>query len=255
MHSRGDIVFRAAFFDLDDTLIDAAPAFEAGRKAAFAEAARRLPAVGEEDLLAVWFPVQQELFHALDAGDMTMAQVRDARFQWMLERLGVQDGALAERLNAILGQRQLEALRLFGDVVILDELRARGLFVGIITNGAGDAADDSQRTKAAHLGLLDKVDGFWVSDEIGYRKPSIHAYLPALQAVGAPASDCLYIGDGLATDILGANAASMRSVLIARDGKDSATIVQAEPWRVIQSLWQLRDLLVEEDVASSIPME
>lgn len=238
-------MIRAVLFDLDDTLCDAAPAFAAGRDAAFAQALVSLPGVTEMELRAAWDAAHVDLFRALNAGEMTMARVREERFRRVLALLGRSDDRLADHLNSILGQTQLDALRLFDDVAALAELRSKGLFLGVITNGAGDAHTDSQRTKAAHLNLPGKVDGFWVSDEMGYRKPDPRAFLPALQATGAAATECLYIGDSLETDIAGANAAGMRSALIQRRGRAPSRHAgySAQPWRTIHSLWQTLDLL------------
>ncbi len=238
-------MIRAVLFDLDDTLCDAAPAFATGRATAFAQALVSLPGVTQANLSAAWDAANGELFSALNAGEMTMARVREERFRRTLALLGRPDDGLADHLNGILGQTQLDALHLFDDVATLAELRSKGLFLGVITNGAGDEHTDSQRTKAARLNLLGKVDGFWVSDEMGYRKPDPRAFLPALQATGAAATECLYIGDSPETDIAGANAAGMRSALIQRQERAPSRTAgySAQPWRAIHSLWQTLDLL------------
>jgi FMN phosphatase YigB (HAD superfamily) len=88
-------VIRAVLFDLDDTLCAAAPAFAAGRAAAFAEALTRLRGVSEVELRAAWDAAHIELFRALAAGETTMACVREARFRRTLEALGRPDDALA----------------------------------------------------------------------------------------------------------------------------------------------------------------
>jgi putative hydrolase of the HAD superfamily len=102
------------------------------------------------------------------------------------------------------------------------------------------------------LGLLPAVDGFWVSDTMGYRKPDPRAFAPALAAAGYEAARCLYVGDSRATDIAGANAAGLRSVLLRRSadlaasGELESVEGQPQPWRVVRSLWQTLDLLDAE---------
>ncbi|HEU5344253.1 MAG TPA: HAD family hydrolase [Ktedonobacterales bacterium] len=240
---------QAVFFDLDDTLCDAAPAFAAGRRSAFQWALFGAPELSMTALERAWALAHAELAPQLEAGALTMAEVRELRFQRTLALAGVPDpdGALADKLDDLLGATQLSLLRPFGDVAALDALRERGVFVGIVTNGADDAARDSQRTKAAHLGLLDRLDGFWVSDTTGYRKPDPRAFALALAAAGCAAERCLYVGDSLANDIAGANAAGMRSVLLRRETPDVAADAtpadQPQSWRVIRSLWETLDLL------------
>lgn len=239
----------AVFFDLDDTLCDAAPAFAAGLRAAFAEALARTPGLTERALRDAWAAVNADLFRALDAGALTMAQVRDTRFRLTLAAAGSPDDQLADALDALLGETQLARLRAFDDVAALDMLRERALFVGVITNGADDTRADSQRTKAERLGLLRAVDGFWVSDTMGYRKPDPRAFAPALSAAGCEPERCLYVGDSPKSDVAGATAAGMRSVLLLRGAgaaeSPGAAIDdgQPRPWRTVRSLWETLDLL------------
>lgn len=233
---------RAVLFDLDDTLCDSTTAFAAGRAAAFAEALTRLPGLSRAALKAAWRQAQADLWPALESGALTMAEVRDARFRRTLAALGRADDALADHLETLLGETQLAHLHPFDDVAALDALRNRGVFVGVITNGADDARPDSQRTKAERLGLLGSVDGFWASDAMGYRKPDPRAFAPALAAADCAAAESLFVGDSLANDIAGANAAGLRSVLLARDERPLA-VGQPEPWRVARSLWETFDLL------------
>ena len=173
-----------------------------------------------------------------------MAAVRDMRFRRTLAAVGAPDDALADRLDALLGETQLAHLQRFDDVAALAALRRRGIFVGVITNGADDERSDSQRTKAERLGLLDELDGFWVSDTMGFRKPDPRAFAPALAAAGAAAAECIYVGDSLANDIAGANAAGLRSALILRgDSQTEPERAEPLPWRIVRSLWQTLDLL------------
>ena len=238
---------RAVFFDLDDTLCDAAPAFAAGRQAAFELAMVAAPGLSMEALQRAWAAAHAELMPQLEAGALRMAEVRALRFRRTLTVAGVADpdGALADQLDALLGETQLAHLRRFGDVAALAALRERGAFVGVITNGADDAHSDSQRTKVERLALLALLDGCWISDATGYRKPDLRAFAPALAAAGCAPANCLYVGDTLATDIAGANAAGLRSVLLRRDGKTAVT-GETQPWRVICSLWETLDLLEGE---------
>ncbi|HEY7848671.1 MAG TPA: HAD family hydrolase [Ktedonobacterales bacterium] len=242
----------AVFFDLDDTLCAAAPAFAAGRRAAFAAALAAEPALTEAALSDAWDRAHADLIPQLEAGALTMAEVRELRFRRTLADAGRADDALAARLNRLLGATQLAQLRRFDDVAALGALRERGVFVGVITNGADDTQTDSQRTKAERLGLLPAVDGFWASDTMGYRKPDPRAFAPALAAAGYEAARCLYVGDSRATDIAGANAAGLRSVLLRRSadlaasGELESVEGQPQPWRVVRSLWQTLDLLDAE---------
>lgn len=243
--SKGQRVIRAVFFDLDDTLCNSAAAFAAGRRAAFDEALSVAPWLTREALEDGWARAHAELMPALVSGELTMAAVRDMRFRRALAAAGAPDDALADRLDALLGETQLAHLRRFDDVAALAALRRRGVFVGVITNGADDERADSQRTKAARLGLFGELDGFWVSDSMGYRKPDPRAFAPALAAAGGEAAECVYVGDSLA-DIAGAHAAGLRGALILRDESEPLERAEPRPWRIVRSLWQTLDLLDDD---------
>jgi putative hydrolase of the HAD superfamily len=150
---------------------------------------------------------------------MTMAEVRDTRFQLALEKVGIRKPNYATELNALLGRRQLAYLRLFDDARCLESLR-RGVHVGIITNGAGDTHPDSQSTKIEHLGLSQRVDSIWISDAVGYRKPQARIFELACGTAGIAPQEAAFVGDSVSNDIVGANRAGMISILIDRAGQE-----------------------------------
>ncbi len=236
-------MIHAVFFDLDDTLCDSAAAFAQGRRYGF-ELAMEAASLTEQALHDAWDRAHADLLPLLASGALTMAQVRDMRFQRTLEYAGAPDPALAERMDEALGSTQLGLLRLFPDADALGALRSAGVYTGIITNGAADDHADSQRSKIEALGLLHEVDSFWISDAIGHRKPDPRAFAPAVAAAGCPANECLFVGDSLANDIVGANAAGMRSALLARDEAAPAMLSDDPgPWRVVHSLWEILNAL------------
>lgn len=247
-------MIRAIFFDLDDTLCDARPAFRAGRDAAFGALLARWPHLDAEGIRAAWEQVNAELFAILNAGTMRMADVRGERFRRTLRVLGREDDAFADQLDWLLGETQLHQLALFPDADILDTLRGQ-VHTGIITNGAGDAHPDSQRTKAASLGLLDRVERIWISDEMGVRKPNPQAFQPACRALGLAPDTCLFVGDSLTNDIAGAAAAGMPTALIWRDSLPFApTPADPRPTLVLTSLHDLSRALAADsaDVDQSL---
>ncbi len=236
-------MIHAVFFDLDDTLCDSATAFALGRRYAF-ELAMEAASLTEQALHDAWDRAHADLLPQLASGALTMAQVRDMRFQRTLEYAGAPNPALAGQMDEALGSTQLGLLRLFPDADTLGALRSAGVYTGIITNGAADEHADSQRSKIEALGLLSEVDSLWISDAMGHRKPDPRAFAPAVAAASCPANECLFVGDSLATDIAGANAAGMRSALLARDEPLPAMAPgDPEPWRVIRSLWELLNAL------------
>jgi len=241
-------MLRAVFFDLDDTLINSAPAWRAGLADAVTALCERRPELSADDVFAAWSATSHALGTRLEAGELTVAAVRSQRWVDTLHTLQLDDQALATTLEAHLEQAFIAGLRIFDDLGTLPEdLRAGHYHVGIITNGADDLdALDSQRSKAAHTGLLARVDSFLASDAVGTRKPDPRIFWLALErtAMALEPSEALYVGDNIANDIAGANHAGMRSVLLWRGPAPLPVLHDAEcPNHTITSLAQLTALL------------
>ena len=237
------MVFRAVFFDLDDTLCDARPAFEAGLAAALAILNERHPNLSDAAMREAWREVHRPLFASLSKKSLSMAEVRDRRFPDLLRRLGIPDDALAAELDIELGRVQLGRLRLFEDAGIVEVFRFRGLHVGIVTNGADDAHPDSQRTKAQALGLTDRVDALWISDATRRRKPDPQAFIPALTRAECRPEEALFVGDSPENDVAGANRAGIASVLLTRQGGIPGLAGDHVPTYAIRSLNELLSLV------------
>lgn len=125
---------------------------------------------------------------------------------------------------------------LFDDVLpTLDELTAvvPGVRFGIITNG--DLA--FQTDKLHRIDLWDRLDltpvradgsvedserrgRLVASGELGVTKPDAAIFEAAAAAFGVSAASCLYVGDRLATDAVGATTAGMRGVWLARPDRN-----------------------------------
>jgi putative hydrolase of the HAD superfamily len=101
----------------------------------------------------------------------------------------------------------------FDDVIpAMEQLRARGLTIGLITNMDGrgsDIVDD--------LGLSDHIDLAVTSGEAGAAKPSSTIFRAALAKAGAEPDEAMHVGDQPSSDIEGALGVGMRAVLLDRD--------------------------------------
>jgi putative hydrolase of the HAD superfamily len=90
-------------------------------------------------------------------------------------------------------------------------LRAAGVGVGLVSNGAGDA----QRRKLAAIGLAGAFDAVVISGEVGVRKPDAAIFRFALDQLGRAAADAWFVGDHPMLDVDGARRAGLRAVWLA----------------------------------------
>jgi len=98
----------------------------------------------------------------------------------------------------------------------LRTLRERGVRTAVVSN-----CDHSTRPVVERLGLYEEADAVVLSFETGSAKPDPGIYLAALEAVGAQASETLFVDDQ-ADYCAGAVAVGMDALLILREGD--------EPW-------------------------
>jgi putative hydrolase of the HAD superfamily len=95
---------------------------------------------------------------------------------------------------------------------VLEELRARGLALVVVSNW-----DVSLHAVLARTGLAPLVDGVLTSAEVGSAKPGPEIFLKALDVAGATAGEALHVGDSPGHDVAGARAAGIEPVLVVRE--------------------------------------
>ncbi|WP_223263043.1 HAD family hydrolase [Arthrobacter sp. NamB2] len=105
----------------------------------------------------------------------------------------------------------------YDDVVpLLDELDARGVPYGAVSNNV----HDYQRTKLDRAGLA-RIRVLVGIDTVGVAKPDPRIYLEGARLIGADPSRTLYVGDNRLVDAEGARAAGLVGVWLDRAGVGS----------------------------------
>jgi putative hydrolase of the HAD superfamily len=99
----------------------------------------------------------------------------------------------------------------------LEELRAAGLRLVAASNWDCSLPDVLDRARLAHL-----LDGVAASAVVGAAKPDPALFEAALEVAGCGPEDAIHVGDSFEKDVLGAGAAGIESVLVARDGDRAA---------------------------------
>lgn len=206
---------RAVFFDAGNTLLY--PRLE--------EVAAHLTALG--------FPATVEDFHAAErAGKAKLdewlwPQIRQGdvprkidHYYWgeylaaLMRRVKAPEPERGRLMNAVIERFRDITLwsRVYPDTVpLLQELHARGLRLGVISNSIGTIEQQLQRA-----GLARHFETVIDSAIVGVEKPHPEIFQIALSRVGAAASEAAFVGDTYVTDVGGAHLAGLAGVLIDR---------------------------------------
>jgi len=102
-------------------------------------------------------------------------------------------------------------------VPVLEALRSRGIKTAIVSNTPWGSPADAWRAELTRHGLLDKVDATVFCVDVGWRKPHRAPFDRALSLLEVAPADALFVGDDHRWDIVGAQNAGLRPVLLESD--------------------------------------
>ena len=209
--------YRAALFDLDDTIFD----HQVHRREALSAVAATVPALRLADVREVEAAHEthlQRTHRAVLDGAISVSAARTERMRELLSDFGVRaDAALVNRCEAIYREAYDREWRTVpGARELLRSLREHGLWLGVITNGIAS----EQSEKLRRLGLETAVDALIVSEQVGSRKPDPEFFSHAVALSGAAPSECVVIGDLWDIDILGAVGFGLEAVWLNRYGRN-----------------------------------
>jgi putative hydrolase of the HAD superfamily len=208
--ARPGLTLRAVLFDVDFTLAKPGPEFG---PEGYLRAAERCgltidPSKHAEARAAALADLQKhpELEHD--------EEIWIAFSERMLRGMGAEGEQVRECAMAIeRAWARAEHFEIYEDVLpVLQELRARGIGIGLVTNGARDLDEFID-----HHGLQDHVDVAVSSRAHGRVKPHESIFRAALTELGVEPGDAAMVGDSPEDDIEGAKALGMRALLIDRE--------------------------------------
>ena len=117
----------------------------------------------------------------------------------------------------------------------IDELKARGVKLALVTNGAAD----TQRAKVERFMLAHRFDHIQIEGEHGFGKPEERAYLHAMEALGVTAPDTWMIGDNLEWEIVAPQRLGIYAIWMDVHGEGLPPGSTVKPDRIIRSLAEL----------------
>ncbi len=201
----------------------------------------RAPGVTAEQLVAAnaaawatYWPEVEDHWVLGRLDDATLGHEAWARTLW---ECGIDDQELVALADAAFREAMRSAWRLFPDAEpALRSVRDAGIPTALITNGGAA----TQRAKVEALGLAPRFDAIVISGEHGVAKPDPAVFSIALDALGIGAARSWHVGDSLAADVAGAQAAGLAAVWLNRRGGTRTVLDDPVPDAEISSL---RDLM------------
>lgn len=211
--------YRAILFDLDGTLIDN----QASYRIAYKKLCQLYPHVLSADC------EQQRnalvsLFHK---------KARESFFQSFCQTYGWDPAPTFQEYWDIWISLYTDSIVPFAYTVdTLIFLKEQGYRIGLITNGD----TDFQKAKLVSGKLLPFFDHVIVSEEVGIEKPTPQIFQMCALALGVKLSECLFVGDTIATDIIGAQNAGMDSLLIGGEEHENKATYLGEDISVLKQI-------------------
>jgi HAD superfamily hydrolase (TIGR01509 family) len=195
---------RAVLFDLDETLIQ-------DRRSSGTLLRESFDAVGVDPV----FPVEAYYDQFRRFADRTdsVAELRRECFAALCAERG-RDPDLGRRVaDAYADERDHRNVEWIAGAREAIELLSERYRIGVVTNSPADAA----REKIDACGVDDYAETVVFAGHDTPAKPASEPFQRALDALEADTERAVHVGDSLRSDVAGANAAGLRSVLFAPD--------------------------------------
>ncbi len=208
---------KAVFFDLYHTLVRYEPPQEELEAKALKDLGIEVrPEVFHRPLvMADEFIYQEIARRPLSQRSQEEKMALYARYQGIvLKEAGIE--ADQKLIFTLLGRMQQFKMKLalFDDVApALDDLKGRGLILGLISN-----VEQDMTAALAELGLPSWLEIAVTSQDSGFNKPHPEIFQEALRRAGVQPSEAVYVGDQYQVDVIGARQAGMKGVLLDRHG-------------------------------------
>ena len=190
------------FFDLDNTLLD----FDRGEANVLSRAFRQFGIDPTPAVLARYHDINLRQWELLEEGKLTKDQVLTRRFDLLFAELGVScdSQAVCDLYESFLAE---EHDFIPGALELLEALSPR-YSLHLATNGASAV----QRRRLADAGILTYFQNIFISEEVGFHKPSPAFFLACFAAIpGFDHTSALMVGARLTSDIRGGRNAGLRT--------------------------------------------
>jgi putative hydrolase of the HAD superfamily len=233
---------RAMLIDMDDTILSAYGRPEIAWNIVTTEFARELAPLSPQQVASVIVDSARKFWSA--AGAEWRLKLVEARHKVVRDGFAALAEAgqvappteLAIRLADRFTAYRDEQMFVFpGAHDAIDALKARGVKLALVTNGAAEP----QRAKVERFALTHRFDHIQIEGEHGFGKPEERAYLHAMDALGVTAQQTWMVGDNLEWEVEVPQRLGIYAVWIDVHGDGLPEGSTVKPDRIIRSLTEL----------------
>lgn len=236
---------KAILWDLDDTLCEYMAMAVASRREAFEFIRERLPHLTIDEIDAAYVIIFDRMVEESRPGGEWRDRYlekgeypRNETMRRLAEALGLPKDDLHARVSAHYHTIRRGKIRLFPDTLpTLNTLCPLYRF-GLVTNGPADI----QRDEIEVLGLEPYFDAIHIEGEFRIGKPDPAIFRASLDELRVEASEAIFVGNSLSSDIAGAVNTGIGAIWLNRDGSQRRSELP-EPDLEIANLFDLCDWL------------
>ncbi|MEE8583220.1 MAG: HAD family hydrolase [Acidobacteriota bacterium] len=187
-----------------------------------------------EDFLEAFFEVSRQFREIKAAEGREYPSQR--RFEMLRQHLGIADESASQVMVELHMEQLFRSIYLpGGNLEVLESLRK---YPKVLASNFDHAP--TARRALESFGLDRHLDSVFISDEVGWIKPSPRFFEAILQQTGFNAADCLYVGDDPRADCEGAGRAGFQVIWL----NSTSTCQPAfPPQQRISRLAELKDLV------------
>ncbi len=227
----------AIFFDMDGTILD----WQTGMEDTWLESIEKhndgsYQALEMQELVRkrrdwFWGDPERSKTGRMDLNEASRIIVRHA-----FEDAGLTALDIADRIGDWYRAVRSKAIAPYpGAMATLKAIRARGIRLALITNGAAA----SQRRSVDRLGLEPFFECIVIEGEFGVGKPDERVFHHALEATGSTPETTWMVGDSLEADIAPALGLGLHTVWVDEAGDGLPSDTPVEPHRIVRAITEL----------------
>lgn len=220
------------FIDIDDTLLD----FNKCAKHSMFLSFREFSIAPKEEYFSVFTEENNLLWKRVEKRELALDELYKIRFDIILKRLGIEaDGNKIEK--AFLKNLNKSAEPVDGAKEILEFLSSR-----YNVYAASNAPYRQQIDRLKIADMMQYFSGVFVSEEIGFSKPSKEFFNYCLENSGNPnPCEVLMIGDSLSSDISGAAEMGIKTCWFNRKNGKNPQSIKSD--YIVYSLGEIKNIL------------